>query len=71
MLILYSIPLMPSGMVRTVHPPAHAVSSTTLHGLQRTCPVQQLMIIIELRICVELTPSTEDVPIELIELYVK
>ena len=32
-----------SGMVRTVHPPAHAVSSTTLHGLQRTFPVQQLM----------------------------
>ena len=31
-----SIPTMFSGMVGTVHPPVHAVSSTTLHGLQRT-----------------------------------
>ena len=39
----YSTQMMLSGMVRIVHPPAHAVSSTTLHGLQRTCPLQQLM----------------------------
>ena len=32
----YSTPMMFSGMVRTVHPTAYAVSSTTLHGLQRT-----------------------------------
>ena len=32
-----------SGMVRTVHPPAHAVSSTILHGLQRTCQLPQLI----------------------------
>ena len=30
---IYSSPMMFSGMVRTAHPPAHAVSSTTLHGL--------------------------------------
>ena len=28
--------LYPDDVLRTVHPPAHAVSSTTLHGLQRT-----------------------------------
>ena len=33
---LYSTMIIFSGMVRTVHPTAHAVSSTTLHGLQRT-----------------------------------
>ena len=33
---IYSSPMMFSGMVRTVHPRAYAVSSTTLHGLQRT-----------------------------------
>ena len=32
----YHTPMMFSGMVRTVHPTAHAVSSTILHGLQRT-----------------------------------
>ena len=41
--IIHSIPAMSSGMVRTVDPPAHAVSSTTPHGLQRTCLLQQLM----------------------------
>ena len=40
---VYSIPLMSSGMVRAAHPPVRAVSSTTLHGLQRICPMQQLM----------------------------
>ena len=30
---IYSTPMMFSGMVRAVHPTAHAVSSTTLHGL--------------------------------------
>ena len=40
---LYSTPMMSSGMVRTVHPPVHAVSSTTLHGLLRSCLLQQLM----------------------------
>ena len=29
---MYSIPTMSSGMVRIVHPPAHAISSTTLHA---------------------------------------
>ena len=33
-------PTTSSGMVRTVYPPAHAVSSTTLLGLQRTCLLQ-------------------------------
>ena len=41
--ILCSTPTMSSGMVRTVHSTAHAVSSTTLHGLQRTCLPTQLM----------------------------
>ena len=36
MVSLYSTPVMSSGMVRNVHPTAHAVSSTILHGLQRT-----------------------------------
>ena len=43
MFSLFSFPMMSSGMVRTVLPTAHAVSSTTLHGLQRICPLQQLM----------------------------
>ena len=30
---LYSLLMMSSGMVKTVIPPAHAVSSTILHGL--------------------------------------
>ena len=42
-IVLYSTPMMFSGMVKTVHPTAHAVSSTTLHGLQRTYPEPQLM----------------------------
>ena len=42
--LVYSFPMF-SGMVRAVHPTARAVSSTTLHGLQRTCPLQQLMIL--------------------------
>ena len=45
MIIIICFLMMFSGMVRTVHPPAHAVSSTTLHGLQTTCPMQQLMIL--------------------------
>ena len=40
---IYSTLMMFSGMVRTVHPPAHAVSSTTLHGLERAYPEPQLM----------------------------
>ena len=40
-----SFPMMFSGMVRTVHPVVHAVSSITLHGLQRTCLLRQLMIL--------------------------
>ena len=40
---MYSIPTMSAEMVRTRHPPAHAVSSTTLHGLQSACLLQQLM----------------------------
>ena len=41
-IMVYSF-LMFSGMVRTVHPTAHAVGSTTLHGLQRTCQLPQLI----------------------------
>ena len=48
-----SIPMMFSGMVRTVHPPAHAVSSTTLHGLQRIDLPNAATKDIELRICAD------------------
>ena len=69
--IMYSIPTMSSGMVRIVHPPAHAISSTTLHAwFTKNLPTPTTDDI-GLRICVANTPSTEDVPLELIELYVQ
>ena len=55
-------------MVRTVPPPAHAVSSTT--WFTKNLPTA-ITDDIELRICVEYSPLPEDVPVELIELYVK
>ena len=55
-----------------IHPPAHAVSSTTLHGLQGICPVLQLHDDIDLRLCTTTSaPVHNDVPIELVELYVQ
>ena len=41
MMGLDSTLMMSSGMVRAVQLTAHAVSSTTLHGLQSTCPMPQ------------------------------
>ena len=40
----YSMLMMSSGMVRAAHPPAHAVSPTILHGLQRTWPLQLMTL---------------------------
>jgi hypothetical protein len=63
--------MMFSGMVRTVHPPAHAVSSTTLHAWFTKNLTNATIDDIDLRICTSDTPDRDDVPIELIELYVQ
>ena len=67
----YSTPMMFSGMVRTVYPTAHAVSSTTLHGLATKNLTSATTDDIELRICTTFLPGEDDVPLELIELYVQ
>ena len=42
-ILWHSIPMISSGMVWVVHPPAHAASSTTLYGSLRIYIMQQLM----------------------------
>ena len=65
-----STPTMYSGMVKTVHPPVYTCSSTILHVSQRSCPLLYITDDIELRLCTDFYLGFDDIPIELVELYV-